>query len=417
MRLARDYNIKEGNFSNMDLKGRSARIYTCIFFVLTAAAVLLRTLALFNDLDANGIYFGKKTLINSSYAVLGASIIFFITYAFVHKKGLKLKAKFASPATFVPVTLVSVSLLFFAAYAGISLGNSGLTIKIALATKDIPYFITLALSVLAVSSIFYFLLNALIENRASQARAAFGLSAVLFFALLSAYLYFETALPINAPNKVATQLAHLFISLFLLYEIRISLGRDSWNLYITFGFIAGATAVYAAVPNLIFTAIRGTEALTTTTVSEMLTAVMALFVISRIVLATTLDEDKKSECIELIRNYHQERKSYVDEKCEIEKLAYIEVYNRMSENEEIGGDPNEADLFPPIDYTEPEADIAANGGAEEDSSYHPTEHSELVASDDVQYTASTDNANDQATDSVSNEEETEEDTDTANDAE
>ena len=202
----------------MNQKGRSVRIYTSVFFVLTAVAVLLRTLALFNDLEANGIYFAQKSLINSSYAVLGAGIIFFFTYAGVHKKELKLKAKFASPATFVPVTLVSTVLLFFAAFAGISLGNSGLTIEIALATKDIPYFLTLALAVLAVASIFYFLLNALIENRASQARAAFGLCAVLFFALLSAYLYFEISLPINAPSKITTQLADLFISLFLLYE-------------------------------------------------------------------------------------------------------------------------------------------------------------------------------------------------------
>ena len=379
----------------MNLKGKSARIYTCVFFVLTAAAVLLRTLALFNDLDANGIYFGPKALINSSYAVLGASIIFYITYAFVHKKGLKLKAKFASPATFVPVTLVSTVLLFFAAYAGISLGNSGLTIKIALATKDIPYFLMLALAVLAVASIFYFLLNALIENRASQARAAFGLCAVLFFALLSAYLYFEISLPINAPSKITTQLADLFVSLFLLYEIRISLGRDSWNLYITFGFIAGATSAYAAIPNLIFTAIRGNEALSTTTVAEVLTAVAALFVISRIVLATTLEEDKKCEFIDIIRSYHEERKDYVDKKNEIEKLAYIEVYNRMSENEEIGGDPNEADMFPPIEYSEADGEFAAAESGGDDGAYQPLDYSEPITATDEPYTETDGDASDE----------------------
>ena len=343
----------------MTKRSKTVTAYVIAFALIALAAVTFRTLALFLDFEENGIHFGSKAMINTAGTIAALGSVLLFTYAFTPAKDTRLRASFASPATYVPTLIITVALLYYAAVICHALISSGFSFAEAVKLRNYVQLIKLAQCMLSALSVFYFILNATVEKRASVARGGFGIVAVIFFALHSASLYFDKSLPINAPNKVTDQMAYLFFALFFLYEIRISLGRECWGLYTAFGFIAATLGAYSSLPTVIYY-FAGNEIISASVAECALTLTVTFFIVSRVILATTLREDKASESVALLKEYYAQRDAYVSEKEEIEKLAYIELYNRMSENGEIESEPNESDMFPEIEYsdgdeTEPEA--------------------------------------------------------------
>ena len=335
----------------MNRRSRTTAAYIISFALIVVAATVLRTLALLLNFEDNGIHFGSKALINTAGAIVAFGALLLFTYTFAYDKSIKLRATFATPATYVPTLLVSVALLYFAADALRKIKATGISLQQAVAMRSYVLLIDFAIAILSVVAVIYFMVNALIETRASVARASLGIATVILLALYSASLYFDTTLPINAPNKVVDQMAYLFFALFFLYEIRISLGRECWNLYLAFGFISATIGAYSSIPTIIY--YFANKELVSASLSEcVLTLTLTLFVICRVILASTLKEDKRSDSIDAIVAYSNERAAVVAEQEEIERLAYIELYNRMSETEDEKAEPNENEMFPPIEYTD-----------------------------------------------------------------
>ncbi len=344
----------------MNRRSRTAAAYIISFALIVVAATVLRALALLLNFEDNGIHFGSKALINTAGAIVAFGALLLFTYTFAYDKSIKLRATFATPATYVPTLLVSVALLYFAADTLRKIKAAGITVQQAIAMKNYVPIIDFAIVILSVIAVIYFMVNALIESRASVARASLGIATVILLALYSASLYFDTTLPINAPNKVVDQMAYLFFALFFLYEIRISLGRECWNLYLAFGFISALIGAYSSIPTIIY--YFASKELVSASLSECaLTLTLTVFVICRVSLASTLKEDKRSDSIDAIVAYSNERAAVVAEQEEIERLAYIELYNRMSETEDEKAEPNESEMFPPIEY----ADGAGDADSEE----------------------------------------------------
>lgn len=336
----------------MNQKSKLNRIYLPLLFAVIIISVAFRCAAVLTDFDSRTGYFEGKTLINiaSITAICGSVLLF--TYAFVSAKKEKLIATFTTPSTYVPSGAIVTALIFFAVktyerikdYDFSSGASPNFGSPISRLAGNLPAFVEAALVPLALLSAVYFILNATVENRASVTRAAFGLSMVVFSALYATFLYFDKTLSINAPNKIVDQMAFVFTALFFLYEIRISLGRECWHLYISFGFIAAVLSAYSSIPSIILY-LCDKETVSHSIQENVLLLCIFIFVLSRVLLAGRLNPDKESEFVIAMRENARARHEYITAKEEVEREAYLELYNRFKEIEELSLDVNENELF------------------------------------------------------------------------
>lgn len=360
----------------MNEKQKIFRRYLPVFFTVLILATTFRICALFIDFNTETIYFDGKILISFANWIAGIGSILLVTYAFFGDKKAALIANFSTPATFVPTLLISVALIFFAVSSYITLKELDTNIRDAIARRNVVYILLLALALLAVLSVGYFLMNALVLSRSSVARAGFGIIAVIFFALYSTYLYFSTELPINSPNKTVDQMAFLFTALFFLYEIRISLGRECWHLYIAFGFVAATLTAFSSIPSIIYYFTSGIT-VSNSIHESVLTLCIFIFIFARLILAGTLKEDKVSDSVLIMKCAAEERAAFIKEREDISRLAYLELFGRMSENSESDDEASEKDVFPAegednadnaqISFPDEIFNVTVNNGAYSDS--------------------------------------------------
>lgn len=275
-------------------------IYLPIYILLATAAVTLKTIGVFYNLDRYGNYGGAVVVtVANLLVVFGA--VFFLTYAFLANGNVRLVPSFSSPMNYIPSGLVSAALAFMGA-------------NLIVTSKECEFpinLVTLIAGILAFISIIYFLLATVYDKRISARRASFGIAFLLFLCLYVATIYYSKQLPINAPNKIADQMAYLFITVFFLYEIRLSLGREKWRLYVAFGFIAALIAAYSAIPALIIYFAERTV-LSISIYESILTASLLVFILFKIILTVKLTEDKESEFVTALKTAANARESEIN---------------------------------------------------------------------------------------------------------
>ena len=165
----------------------------------------------------------------------------------------------------------------------------------------------------------HFILTALVESHSSTKRGSFGLCTVIFLSLYTAYLYYSTALPLNAPNKTVDEMALLFAAIFFLYEIRLSIGREKWKGYISFGFIAALICGYSAIPSLIVYLAKG-EIISNNIYETALVLTLFIFIMSRLILTGELTEDKECKTVTSLIKFAESRHELINPIC---KESYV----------------------------------------------------------------------------------------------
>lgn len=273
-------------------------LYLAVFLPVTIVAVTLRTLALLLDLDESGVYFNNNIMIGIAAALSVAFAVFALSFAFDKKCKVSPAASFVNPQTYIPSGLAAVSFVFVAKELFFSLiaifgktntkGSNTPILKITLA----------AAAILSVFCIISFFLNVFFEKRNNRTRAAFSMSCVAFLAIYSIYLFFSENLPLNAPNKATDQLAFIALSIFFLYETRISLGRPIWKLYVSFGLIAANLAFFSSIPSLIYYFANGaadTAVLSAGIPENVLSFVLGIYILCRLWLVMVLAPDETCE--------------------------------------------------------------------------------------------------------------------------
>ena len=287
-------------------------IYLPIFLSVILGTVAMRTVACLLDFNFHTNFFVNDVLITiSDYTVL-ISVLFFFTYMYTARKDIRLIPNFTSPTTFIPTGLISVALPFVSRHLFSKAAVISKIIKNqVLSSQEIrSYRIQLLLiyttAVLAILSIAHFALTALIEKRSSIGRAGFGICSVIFLAFYATFLYFDTDLPLNSPNKIIDQMAYLFSALFFLYETRLSLGREKWQHYIAFGFIASTLTAYSSIPSLIVYITQG-QVISNSIYETVLTLALFVFITARCLLTGELIEDADSETVSALIKIAEER--------------------------------------------------------------------------------------------------------------
>ncbi len=292
-------------------------LYLPIFIGILLVTVTMRSVALLISFNFETHYFNDKILISiSDYLVIAASLFFF-SYIFTADKKVKLIPNFTSPETYVPTGIVSVALIFMAKslfsrsselreyidYLQELATPSAISL---IPTQKILMGLLTVTAIFAVLSIVHFILTALVENHSSTKRASFGLCTVVFLALYASYLYYSTALPLNAPNKIVDEMAFLFSTIFFLYETRLSIGREKWRCYIAFGFIAALVSAYSSIPSLIVYFVKD-EVISNRIYENALIFTLFIFITARLILTAKLTEDKECPTVSALIKFAESR--------------------------------------------------------------------------------------------------------------
>ena len=318
--------------------------YLPILLILLPAAVVLRTVACFNDMTSNG-YFDKKIIITAANVVITAAVILAFTYLAVAKKNAQLVYRPESPLNFIPCALICAALFFVAIYALISAIPS---IKDYLAIP--PEFrapkalltpvISLITAFTAVISIPYFMFSAIWAKAKSILIANLGLAPLVFLCFMIANIYFDNGAPLNMPGKIVSLMAYISAAVFFLYEIRLPLGREKWRAYVCFGMICTLLCAYSAIPSIIL-CIAKPNSLNLLAINEseiILTLAMFIFAAFKLILSATLIEDKDSTVTQKVREFALARSATLErrpEEEEPEEEITDSEENEITENEQI----------------------------------------------------------------------------------
>ena len=282
-------------------------IYITILSVLTVITVIMRTLAALNDLDYKLGHYSGALISVADWVTFGGTVLLF-SYVAIAPRGVKYRADFRGAGTYIPATLVSASLVFVAVSL-LTRANShlkGKPLNVA-ALQNTDILMPLLAGLIAIGAVYYFFLNSYIKHTTSERRALAAFIAILFLCIYPAYLYFNTDLPINAPNKVTDQMAYLFSAIFFLYEARLSLGRDRWAAYGAFGLIASLLTAYSAIPSLLVYFIKG-EMISNSIAEGALTLSLFIFINLRLITVRSLYNDEPCELAAGITLRHAQRR-------------------------------------------------------------------------------------------------------------
>ena len=286
-------------------------MYLPIFALALVASVVLRTIACINDLNLQSTHFDDKILNICANVIVALATVYFITYVFKKGKDMKFIPNFTSASTYVPTGLVGVATVFMIVFLFSTAKTEYNTINIygEYPLRGMAYF-HFAAAFFALLSIVHFVLTALIERHSSTSRATFGLCTVIFLSLYSVHLYFDSSMPVNAPNKLIDELSYLSSALFFLYETRLSMGREKWKEYISIGFISALFTAYSSIPALITFFVRDAK-ISNNIYESVLTLALFIFISSRILLTSKLIENEQSAVVNSISNFAREREENI----------------------------------------------------------------------------------------------------------
>lgn len=271
----------------MKLKDKRMIIFIALGFLISVAACVLRTVALFRDFDFETGYFGEKTLIFVSTFIIFASVLPALLYFIFGKARKNLIADFHSPAIYIPSGLLALAFIFMA--RELLLSSAFFVSEAALSQKIILFFILVG----SIASILYLFLNTFLGRRYSQIRGAFGFAPIITLLAFAALLYFDTSVPINAPNKSVDQIAYVITAVFFCGEIRISLGREIWRLYTAVGIIAASVCAYSSIPSLIIYFTKDGVCISSSVAESILTFALFVFITAKTVLVAFLKSGEK----------------------------------------------------------------------------------------------------------------------------
>ena len=323
---------------------KTTLLYLTALALFGLTAVILRTAALITALDDALIYFENGTLITASAVVILLFALVSISYVFVQEKDFNPAVSFENPQTYVPSGLVGVAFFIMSATLW---GELLARVTVRGASSSISTLILFAVSVFALVSTVNFFFNNYHEKCESTVRAAFCLCCAVFMGLYAGHLFFSDALPINAPNKAIDQMAYIAVSIFFLYETRLSLGRAKWRLYFAFGLIAASLTAYSAIPAIIFY-FRSGSVISAGLAENALTLTLGIYIVSRLTLTATSVRNEACPTVRAIVDMTTRRESEIAEN----ERAHGKIAASDDENESRGldGENYEIDFFAASDH-------------------------------------------------------------------
>ena len=276
-----------------------------ILLIITVTVCVLKSIAAISALDYSSGHYTSKVLISFAgwITIIGGVALFLRGLFFVRQD--KPIPNFNTPATYIPIALVSLAL----AYLGY-----GLLEKRAEIIDNTPFgrAPSSVASIAAISAILAFLaaISCLIyvglKGARDYRRAICGMLIITFIAAYVIYLYFNNELPINAPNKITDEVALALAAVFLLYEVRISLGREVWHAYSAFGYISALLLAYSSIPAITVYFVNG-EVITNSIYESFFTLCLFIFIVARLIVLNELVCEEDTSYVKTMADAYRKR--------------------------------------------------------------------------------------------------------------
>ncbi len=258
---------------------RLYRLYLALALAASVAVTILRTIALFRHYDPSHGYFGsgKTPLAAASLSIVCA--LLFLSAIFVLGRKLDLReSELHLPSAF-GASFAAFLLIAFAFFHLIEM------VRVLRAPGEAPIrpvLTSLLASIASLVGAVSFIMTAAGERGVSARRAVSSCCVTVFCLSYTLYLYFETALPLNADVKIDAELALLASALFFLFEARIALGRTMWATRTALGLSALVLTAGASIPNIIYYIRRHTPVLETP-IHDFLLLAFFLYIFVRLI--------------------------------------------------------------------------------------------------------------------------------------
>jgi hypothetical protein len=198
-------------------------------------------------MDYSTGFYGGSVLINIANITMTASLLILIASLFLKVEDIDLNEDAHSPLWYIPSAIMAVSILLLTLdifdYVA-SRANGG---SVAL-SSDRSAIAALITGVLAISAVAFFAVSCLSTNIKSSLRGYLGMGAALFFGMYASLLFFRVGGAIHQPQKIATEMAAITASIFLLEETRVALGKERWKGYFALGAATVLISAYAVIP-------------------------------------------------------------------------------------------------------------------------------------------------------------------------
>lgn len=223
---------------------------------LALIATLLRCIASVADMDFSTGFYGGSVLINIANITITAAILILFATLLLKAEKIPLRQDPRSPLWYVPAGIMVISILLLAidvfSYIGLHTdGGAGSLFADRSCTA------ALLAGILALSAAAFFAVSCLSTNVKSSLRGYLGMGAALFFGMYAAFLFFRVGGAIHQPQKIATEMAAVAASIFLLEETRVALGKERWGGYVVLGTATALVSAYAVLPAFTVYIIKG----------------------------------------------------------------------------------------------------------------------------------------------------------------
>ena len=230
---------------------RTYQVYLTLSILLALALAAVRSFALLSYYDPAIGYFEAGVALPelaSLLTLLALPLALSVPFVLGGGKLASEARRFHLPTAFASALLAFLLLAFAALHVSELLGELSLGHE-----ADARATVTLLLAAgLAVLGSVSFILSASMGAEISARRALSSSAFVLFAVTYALFLYFDTTLPINAPEKLLSQLALLSVAIFFLYEARIAIARPMPGMRAAFGFLALILSAASSIPSILY---------------------------------------------------------------------------------------------------------------------------------------------------------------------
>lgn len=250
------------------------------FYALTASlatlvTVILRTVALFTEYEAEAGFYASPSLAIATAAILVAVGITLSAFAYQEREHFAFSPDYRDLPSLVSGVYFAVSLLFFAVM--LLLG--------ALPSTTAALVTAILTALFAIAGTAIFVLRAFDGRVGTYTAAMLTLPTAAVGVLYALYLSFEDEIMLTSPVKLLSTATWILATLFFLGEARLALGRAKWALHLSVTAMAVILSGTLALPNLVLHAARG-ESLLLNTAHDF--AALGLFLYTAARLAATL---------------------------------------------------------------------------------------------------------------------------------
>ena len=259
-----------------------------LFYIAAPTLAVLRSIACIRDMDGAGYFRGSSLMTACNIAAAVLALLFF-THAFSHqRKDSVPKECFCNSPTYITSATLGGGILFAIYELVISLVDENGQIG-SIERSEIIVVIS---AICGVAALVFLLLNAIIEKKHSQIKAALGIASSVFFSTYSMCFFLDGSVAANMQGKIISVLSLVLMAVFMLYEARIPLGHSKWRSYVAFGLISALALEYSSIPSIVYYISTGSMIPGTTLTQITLSLTAAIYATARVTVMAFAPEDE-----------------------------------------------------------------------------------------------------------------------------